>query len=160
MNLSFFRTYSAHRFYIYMMTVPYTLNRFTDAQQTDFETALAEIKSGRKRGHWMWYIFPQIRGLGFSQTSRFYAIKDKEEAIAYLNHPVLGEKLINISKELLKLPVNDANAIFGSPDDLKLRSCMTLFAALPGTDPVFEAVLEKFFGGMGDDNTLEILNQI
>ena len=149
-----------YHFYIYMMTDQSTLNRFTEAQQADYEPALAEIKNGLKRGHWMWYIFPQIQGLGFSQTSRFYAIKDKEEAIAYLNHPVLGERLINISNELLKLAISNAHAIFGSPDDLKLRSCMTLFAALPNTDPVFEAVLEKFFGGAGDETTLEILNKI
>ena len=142
------------------MAVPSTLSRFTEAQQTDFETALAETKNGRKQGHWMWYTFPQIQGLGFSQTSMFYAIEDEAEAIAYLNHPVLGERLITISKELLKLPVNNANAIFGSPDDLKLRSCMTLFAALPGTDPVFEAVLEKFFGGIGDKMTLKILGVV
>ena len=143
-----------------MMTDQLTLNRFTAAQQIDYQTAFAEIKSGRKRGHWMWYIFPQVQGLGFSQTSRFYAIKDRAEAIAYLNHPVLGERLIAISKELLKLPVSNAHAIFGSPDDLKLRSCMTLFAALPNTDPVFDAVLTKFFGGVGDDATLKILNEI
>lgn len=135
------------------------VNRFLDAQQKDYATALAEIKSGRKRSHWMWYIFPQIQGLGFSQTSKFFAIKNRGEAIAYLKHPVLGERLIEISKELLKLPASNANAIFGSPDDLKLRSCMTLFAALPGAHPVFEAVLMKFFEGVGDEHTLELLNK-
>ncbi|WP_295668152.1 DUF1810 domain-containing protein [uncultured Mucilaginibacter sp.] len=137
-----------------------TLTRFLDAQRNDYATALSEIKNGRKRSHWMWYIFPQIKGLGFSQTSGFYAIKDKEEAIAYLNHPVLGGRLIAISKELLNLPVSNANAIFGKPDDLKLRSSMILFAALPDTHPVFEAVLMKFFGGIGDGTTLELLNKI
>jgi len=101
----------------------------------------------------MWYIFPQILGLGFSSTSKFYAIKDRDEAVAYLCHPILGERLISISKELLKAPTDNANAIFGSPDDLKLKSCMTLFAALPNTDSVFAAVLEKFFGGIGDEKT-------
>ncbi|BAU54853.1 hypothetical protein MgSA37_03032 [Mucilaginibacter gotjawali] len=131
-----------------------------DAQRTVYDTALAEIKNGRKRSHWMWYIFPQIQGLGFSQTSRFYAINNREEAVAYLNHSVLGERLINISNELLKLPTGNANSIFGSPDDLKLRSSMTLFAALPNTHPVFEAVLMKFFGGIGEGRTLELLNKI
>jgi len=129
------------------------LKRFVDAQRDDYETALSEIKSGRKRSHWMWYIFPQILGLGFSSTSKFYAIKDRDEAVAYLCHPILGERLISISKELLKAPTDNANAIFGSPDDLKLKSCMTLFAALPNTDSVFAAVLEKFFGGIGDEKT-------
>ena len=129
------------------------LKRFVHAQRDDYETALSEIKSGRKRSHWMWYIFPQILGLGFSSTSKFYAIKDRDEAVAYLCHPILGERLISISKELLKAPTDNANAIFGSPDDLKLKSCMTLFAALPNTDSVFAAVLEKFFGGIGDEKT-------
>jgi uncharacterized protein (DUF1810 family) len=133
------------------------LNRFIEAQHRDYETALAEIKSGRKRSHWMWYIFPQLRGLGYSQSSTFYAIRNREEAIAYLHHPVLGERLIAISNELLKLHGSNANTIIGSPDDLKLKSCMTLFAALPGADPVFKSVLENFFGGVGDVRTLEML---
>ena len=108
----------------------------------------------------MWYIFPQIQGLGFSSTSKFYAITDTDEAIAYLQHPVLGERIITISNELLKSTDNNAANILGYPDDLKLRSCMTLFAALPGTDPVFDAVLEKFFGGLGDEATLEIIKKI
>jgi uncharacterized protein (DUF1810 family) len=136
------------------------LKKFLDAQQRDYETALYEIKNGRKRSHWMWYIFPQIRGLGFSATSRLYAIKDREEAIGYLRHPVLGQRLINISQELLKLPSGDANFIFGSPDDLKLKSCMTLFAEMPKSNPVFEAVLKKFFEGIGDEHTLRILGKI
>jgi uncharacterized protein (DUF1810 family) len=136
------------------------LQRFIDAQRADYATALAEIKSGRKRSHWMWYIFPQIQGLGFSSTSKFYAITDTDEAIAYLQHPVLGERIITISNELLKSTDNNAANILGYPDDLKLRSCMTLFAALPGTDPVFDAVLEKFFGGLGDEATLEIIKKI
>jgi len=135
------------------------LQRFIDAQQRDYPTALVEIKSGRKRSHWMWYIFPQIQGLGFSSTSKFYAIKDVDEAITYLTHPVLGERLIAISKALLKLADHDAANIFGYPDDLKLRSCMTLFAALPDTDPVFDAVLEKFFGGKKDEATLRLIEQ-
>src|SRR5579875_938294 len=128
-----------------MMPKETSLKRFIDAQQTDYQTALAEIKNGRKRSHWMWYIFPQVQGLGFSETSRFYAIKDVAEAEEFLKHPVLGDRLISISEELLQLNTNNASQIFGSPDDLKLKSCMTLFASLPGTNPVFQAVLEKFF---------------
>ena len=134
-----------------------SLQRFIDAQEKDYETALAEISQGRKRSHWIWYIFPQIQGLGFSETSKFYAIKNIEEAAEYLKHPVLGERLIRICHALIKNPGNDANKIFGSPDDMKLKSSMTLFAALPGTDPVFQKVLDKFFNGTRDSKTIEIL---
>src|SRR3954468_23236287 len=96
-----------------------SLQRFIDAQQRVYDTALAEIKNGRKRSHWMWYIFPQIQGLGFSETSRFYAIKNKAEAAEFLNHPVLGKRLTDICKTLLQLSSNNATAIFGSPDDMK-----------------------------------------
>ncbi len=116
------------------------LKRFLDAQQKDYETALAEIRNGRKTSHWMWYIFPQIDGLGFSSTSKYYAIKNLAEAKQFLEHPLLGKRLINISKELLALPGHDAHQIFGSPDDRKLRSSMTLFASLPNADLVFKNV--------------------
>ncbi|MGN6616253.1 MAG: DUF1810 domain-containing protein, partial [Ilyomonas sp.] len=121
------------------------LKRFIDAQETSYQTALSEIKNGRKRSHWMWYIFPQIQGLGFSQTSRYYAIKNLNEAEDFLQHPLLGKRLVEISNELLKLPSGNATSIFGNPDDLKLRSCMTLFAAVPNADPVFQSVLDKYF---------------
>ena len=134
-----------------------SLQRFIDAQEKDYETALAEISQGRKRSHWIWYIFPQIQGLGFSETSKFYAIKNIDEAAEYLKHPVLGERLIRICHALIKNPGNDANKIFGSPDDMKLKSSMTLFAELPGTDPVFQKVLDKFFNGTRDSKTIEIL---
>src|SRR5476651_2122605 len=101
-----------------------SLKRFTDAQQSVYPTALSEIKNGRKRSHWMWFIFPQIQGPGFSETSRYYAIKDLQEAEAYLRHPVLGSRLIEISKTLLKSAGNNATVIFGSPDHLKLKSSM------------------------------------
>ena len=133
------------------------LNRFIEAQQTDYAIALAEIKQGKKQSHWMWYIFPQVKGLGFSQTSRYYAIEDMNEAAEFLKHPVLGVRLINISKELLKLESNNATSIFGSPDDLKLKSSMTLFSCVPGSDPVFQLVLDKFFDGAKDENTLRII---
>ncbi|MBS7564852.1 DUF1810 domain-containing protein [Mucilaginibacter sp. Bleaf8] len=133
------------------------LDRFLKAQEQDYATALAEIKSGRKRSHWMWYIFPQIQGLGFSETSRYYAIHDIAEAEAYLAHPVLGARLIEIAKALLSLSGNNATQIFGNPDDIKLRSSMTLFASVPGADPVFEAVLNKFFDGDKDPKTLQLI---
>jgi uncharacterized protein (DUF1810 family) len=134
------------------------LNRFLTAQERDYERALTEIKNGLKRSHWMWYIFPQIAGLGLSETSRLYAIKDKAEAEAYLLHPILGSRLIEISKALVDLEDNHATRIFGSPDDLKLKSSMTLFAALPGTDPIFTQVLIKYFNGIKDWETLRLIN--
>lgn len=133
------------------------LQRFLDAQATAYPQALAEVKAGSKRSHWMWYLFPQIQGLGFSEISKHYAIRDAAEAAVYLQHPVLGPRLREISGELLKLSSRDAGRIFGSPDDLKLRSSMTLFAAVPGADPVFGAVLAAFFGGQPDAQTLRLL---
>ncbi|HEU5366733.1 MAG TPA: DUF1810 domain-containing protein [Hanamia sp.] len=136
-----------------------TLNRFIDAQKTDYAIALSEIKNGWKQSHWMWYIFPQIQGLGFSETSRFYSIKNMAEAEAFLNDPVLGKRLIEICSELLKLETNNAHQVFGSPDDSKLKSSMTLFALLPDTNPVFQSVLNKFFHGMKDNKTMEIISE-
>src|SRR5215203_1107811 len=124
------------------MTSKYNLERFIDAQEASYEIALSEIKSGIKKSHWMWYIFPQVQGLGFSETSKFYAIKDIGEARAFLEHPVLGERLIRICNELLHLKSGNAHNIFGSPDDLRLQSSMTLFSAL-NINPVFQKVLEK-----------------
>jgi uncharacterized protein (DUF1810 family) len=135
------------------------LKRFLEAQETDFETALAEIRKGRKQSHWMWYIFPQIAGLGFSSTSKFYAIKDRGEAENYLAHPVLGKRLIEISNALLGVEGKTANQIFGSPDDVKLKSSMTLFGALDDTNPVFRKVLDKYFNGAKDQRTLELTGQ-
>jgi uncharacterized protein (DUF1810 family) len=134
------------------------MKRFLDAQQSSFETALSEIKRGRKQTHWMWYIFPQIQGLGFSETSKFYAIKDLSEAREYLQHPVLGARLIQISHALLEGEEKNANKIFGTPDDLKLKSSMTLFASLENTDPVFQGVLNKFFQGKKDEKTIGVIN--
>jgi len=132
------------------------LKRFLDAQESLYPIALKEITNGRKRSHWMWYIFPQIHGLGFSDTSKFYAIKNKSEAEKYLQHPVLGSRLIEISNALLQLETNNAHAIFGSPDDLKLKSSMTLFSCM-GVNPVFDLVLKRFFNGTKDIKTLEKL---
>jgi uncharacterized protein (DUF1810 family) len=135
-----------------------SLKRFMDAQENSYAMAYTEIQQGRKQSHWMWFIFPQIAGLGFSETSRYYAIKDPQEAADFLKHPVLGSRLVNISRELLKLKTNDAHRVFGSPDDLKLKSSMTLFSSLPEADPVFQLVLEKFFNGEKDVNTLRLIS--
>lgn len=137
----------------------YNLERFIEAQQSDYAIALSEIKSGRKQSHWMWYIFPQVLGLGYTSTSIEYAIKNSSEATAYLNHEVLGKRLIEISNALLQLETNDAYKVFGSPDDIKLRSSMTLFSLVPGADKVFQLVLDKFFNGKKDDKTLELLKE-
>ena len=133
------------------------LDRFLMAQQNTYQQALAEIKSGRKQSHWMWFIFPQIAGLGFSETSKFYALKDRKEARLYMEDPILGSRLIEISKALLAIEGKTANQIFGSPDDLKLKSCMTLFSELDNADPVFEAVLKKYFKGEKDQKTLRVI---
>lgn len=128
------------------------LNRFLKAQEAEYNTALSEIKSGRKKSHWMWYIFPQFKGLGFSETSKYYAIQDMEEAKEYLNHPVLGTRLKAISNELLRLEQTNAHLIFGSPDDLKLKSCMNLFAQVEETDDnIFNKVIDKFYNGNCDN---------
>ncbi len=134
------------------------LKRFIVAQENDFEIALAEIGRGRKQSHWMWYIFPQIAGLGFSSTSKFYAIKDRGEAENYLAHPLLGKRLIKTSTALLEVEGKTANQIFGSPDDVKLKSSMTLFGALENTNPVFQSVLDKYFSGAKDQRTLELID--
>jgi|SRR5690606_22771244 uncharacterized protein (DUF1810 family) len=139
--------------------MPADLTRFIEAQERDYATALREIRAGRKQSHWMWYIFPQLAGLGFSETSRYYALADLAEAKAFLEHELLGPRLVRICEALLALPARDATAIFGTPDDMKLRSCMTLFARVPGAPPVFEAVLESFFGGRADERTIRLLGE-
>ncbi len=138
--------------------MPDNLSRFIDAQAKHYPMALAEIRSGRKRSHWMWYIFPQLAGLGFSSLSVEYGIRDLEEAKAFLKHPVLGLRLREISQALKELPGNDATAILGTPDDLKCRSCMTLFEAADPKEEVFRLVLKKYFNGEGDTRTLELLS--
>ncbi|SNR95292.1 DUF1810 domain-containing protein [Hymenobacter mucosus] len=135
------------------------LQRFLDAQESSYPIALTEIQRGKKQSHWMWYIFPQIKGLGFSSTSAYYAIEDLAEAEAYLNHPVLGSRLVHISEALLALNNHDATRILGNPDDLKLKSSMTLFANLPVTHSVFQKVLDAFYKGEQDTKTLKILGK-
>ncbi|SOD92863.1 DUF1810 domain-containing protein [Spirosoma fluviale] len=139
------------------MTPESSLTRFLDAQENDYARALTEIKNGRKQSHWMWYIFPQIAGLGFSETAKFYSIRDLDEAQRYLSHPVLGSRLREISQALLAIEGKTAHQLLGSPDDVKLSSSMTLFGALTPTDPVFQAVLAKYYAGAPDSRTLAIL---
>lgn len=136
-----------------------TLDRFVEAQSRDYEIALEEIRSGRKRSHWMWYVFPQIAGLGNSEKSRRYAIRDVEEAAAYLAHPLLGARLVEITTALLALDGRSAREIFGTPDDMKLRSCCTLFAQVSPQDSVFAKVIARYFSGGPDPSTLAIISE-
>lgn len=136
----------------------YNLERFLEAQESSYITAYDEIKKGRKISHWMWYIFPQFRGLGFSETSKKYAIQSKDEAIAYFNHPVLGSRLIEITKVLLMIDGKSAHDIFGSPDDVKLKSCMTLFSLVQKENDLFNRILLKYFEGKKSWKTIELLN--
>ncbi len=136
---------------------PHDLQRFLEPQEDDFYRALAEVKQGRKRSHWMWYIFPQFDGLGLSSTSRRYSIKSLAEARAYLRHPVLGARLMEICQAALEVEGRTAQEIFGSPDDMKLRSCATLFAAVSPPVSVFDRLLAKFFQGARDPNTLQLI---
>lgn len=136
---------------------PYDLERFVRAQERDFARALAEIKAGRKASHWMWYIFPQIDGLGFSATARHYAIKSLDEAKAYLDHPILGPRLVACAEAVLGVENRSAREIFGWPDVLKLRSSATLFACVAPPGSVFERILAKYYEGVGDSRTLELL---
>jgi uncharacterized protein (DUF1810 family) len=134
------------------------LSRFLEAQAQDYTVALQEVKRGRKTSHWMWYIFPQVKGLGRSEAAVYYAINNIAEATAYLNHPVLGTRLEEITHVLLQLPTNDPVAVFGGIDSVKLRSCMTLFSLVENTSPVFQQVLDKYFGGVRDRKTLDIIS--
>ncbi len=134
----------------------FNLNRFIEAQERDYEIALLEIKSGYKRSHWMWYIFPQLSSLGYSDISKYYGIKDIEEAKAYLNNDYLKNNLINISSELYKLNDNIEN-ILGYPDYLKLNSCMTLFNYVDPSISIFTDIINKFYDGKKDEKTLELL---
>lgn len=136
----------------------YNLNRFLKAQELMYPWALREIKNGRKRTHWMWYIFPQLKALGQSSTALYYGIEDLDEAEQYLAHPVLGTRLKEISEVLLNLETNDPYKVMGNIDALKLCSSMTLFAEVGGYDSVFGKVLDKYFNGNKDMNTIRILD--
>lgn len=138
---------------------PLHLNRFIDAHLRDYPSALSEIKNGRKQSHWMWYIFPQVQGLGVSEISSYYSIQNLEEAKAYMEEPLLRSHLLEICETLLEQECCDANKIFGFPDDMKLKSSMTLFAqACPEID-TFQKVLDKFFNGIKDQKTLDLLKR-
>ena len=136
---------------------PHDLSRFVQAQERVYQQALAEIAGGSKQSHWMWYIFPQFDGLGFSATSRRYAIKSVAEAEAYLAHPVLGPRLIARAGAALRVEGRTALEIFGPPDDMKLRSCATLFARVSPPGSVFDRLLDKYFQGGRDAKTLRLL---
>jgi uncharacterized protein (DUF1810 family) len=136
---------------------PYDLSRFMQAQAQDYDLALSEIRAGSKQSHWMWYIFSQFRGLGFSSTSRRYAIKSLAEAEAYLRHPVLGRRLEECCEAAVGVNGRSASDLFGSPDDMKLRSCATLFARVSAPGSVFERLIDRFFEGVQDQRTLRLI---
>lgn len=136
---------------------PYDLSRFKIAQEDIYHKVLAELKSGRKRTHWIWFIFPQIDGLGYSATTKRYAIKSIEETRAYLKHPVLGARLWECAELVLATEGRSISDIFGYPDDLKLKSSITLFASVAGPGSVFAQVIDKYFHGERDIKTLDLL---
>jgi uncharacterized protein (DUF1810 family) len=136
---------------------PFGLARFVDAQENVYAQALTEIRSGAKRSHWMWFVFPQVAGLGSSPMAQRYAIADRDEAQAYLRHPELGLRLVECCEAVLAVEGRTAHEIFGSPDDLKLRSCATLFAAVSPPGSVFERLIAKYYAGDADTATLERL---
>ncbi len=136
---------------------PFNLDRFVKAQEVTYETALGEIRRGRKESHWMWYVFPQFNGLGFSETSKHFAIKSVSEAEEYLHHPILGQRLLESFRATLEIEDRSAAEIFGSPDDLKLLSCATLFSTISDAEPVFEQLILRFFSGKKDKKTLSLL---
>ena len=139
---------------------PFDLSRFLKAHEADYQHVVSEIKGGQKRTHWMWYIFPQIDGLAFSSMSKQYSIKSIEEAQAYLNHPVLGSRLLVCAEAVVDVEGRSIAEIFGSPDDLKLRSCATLFASVSPSGSVFDRILDKYYHGVRDDKTLHLLEKL
>ena len=136
------------------MPDPYDLQRFVDAQASIYRQVCAELRAGRKRSHWMWFIFPQIAGLGHSEMARTFAISSRAEAAAYLAHPILGPRLRECTGLVDRIEGRVAREIFGSPDDMKFRSSMTLFAAASEDNAIFEEALQKYFAGIGDPATL------
>lgn len=142
-----------------MEVVNMDLTRFHEAQKYAYQSALTEIRNGKKCSCWMWYIFPQIAGLGRSSTAQYYALANLQEAVAYMQDEILGGRLIEISEALLELDSNDAYVIFGSPDNMKLKSSMTLFALAAPEQEVFQKVLDKFFHGERDRRTVQLVNK-
>lgn len=135
----------------------YDLSRFVRAQEETYDQALSELERGRKQTHWMWYVFPQLDGLGSSPITKLYSIKSEDEARAYLRHPTLGPRLVECAEAILRVEGKSAREILGSPDDLKLKSCATLFAHVSPPGSVFERILEKFYSGERDAATLRLL---
>ncbi len=134
------------------------LQIFVQAQEDIYEQALAELKNGSKESHWMWFVFPQIAGLGNSEMARKYAIPNMADAKAYLSHDLLGSRLRECTEAVLAVEGRTAHEILGSPDDMKLKSCMTLFEVADGPDSIFSSILEKYFEGQRDERSLMILN--
>lgn len=135
---------------------PFNLARFIEAQEDDYDTALREVRAGKKRSHWMWYIFPQIDGLAFSSTSKHYSIKSIDEAKAYLAHPVLGPRLVEIAEAAWRIEGRTATEVFDTPDDMKLRSCATLFGLVTPPGSVFHRLLDKYYDGQADGKTVQL----
>lgn len=143
------------------MSKQYDLERFVEAQERGYEVALKEIKNGRKVTHWIWYIFPQVKGLGMSYEANYYGLEDAEEARLYLEHEVLGKRLLEITKVLYELDDTNPNHVMGSGiDAMKLKSSMTLFDYVSGDERLFSKVLDKYYGGQKDYNTIKILEQV
>jgi uncharacterized protein (DUF1810 family) len=136
---------------------PYNLSRFVQAQEQTYDQALSELELGRKQSHWMWYVFPQLDGLGSSPITKLYSIKSEDEARAYLKHPTLGPRLLECAEAILRVDGKSAREILGSPDDLKLKSCATLFAQVSPPGSAFERILERFYSGERDLATLRLL---
>ncbi|WP_193048086.1 DUF1810 domain-containing protein [Mycolicibacterium baixiangningiae] len=136
---------------------PFDLQRFVDAQEPVYDTVIGELRAGRKRSHWIWFVFPQLRGLGRSATAQHYGIASREEAVAYLAHDLLGPRLRECTRLVLAIEGRSIGEVFGSPDDLKVRSSMTLFARCTGDNADFLGVLDKFYGGAEDPATVERL---
>jgi uncharacterized protein (DUF1810 family) len=141
------------------MSDTFDLTRFVDAQRAVYPNVLEELRDGRKRSHWMWFIFPQLAGLGRSETARFYAISGAAEAHAYLHNPLLGARLLECTRTVLEHSNRSATYIFGSPDDMKLHSCMTLFATIAPEQACFQEVLDRFFGGQPDAKSVALLGE-
>ena len=136
---------------------PFDLNRFVEAQEPVYEQVCAELREGRKRSHWIWFIFPQLRGLGHSPTAQFFAVRSRAEAEAYLRHPVLGARLRECTALVNAVEGRGVGDIFGFPDDLKFRSSVTLFAEVAPEEAVFRQALDKYFEGLPDERTVELL---
>lgn len=141
------------------MQPAFDLERFVRAQAPVYDAVIRELRAGRKRSHWMWFVFPQLVGLGRSEMAQRYALASLDEAAAYLAHPVLGDRLRQCAALVLATPDATVDEIFGHPDNMKFHSSMTLFAAVPGADPVFSQNLDKYFGGAPDALTLSRLKE-